>query len=117
MYVFSKYISLVMFIFLTSCNNSKDMIIIKNLWGQLVNSETIEKEGDIIRQLCEVNKEDNTSFTLLIVDELGNEINYNDFHNQNIKSVSVDFHFDDAEYKGENWKPLDVNNISLFFLE
>ncbi|MCX2764509.1 hypothetical protein [Aquimarina muelleri] len=93
------------------------MDTIKNTWEQLVNSKTIDEEVKVIKQLREASKENDFSFTLFILDESGNKIHYNDFDNQKIKSVSVDFYVNDSEYNGKNWKPLDVNNISLLFLE
>lgn len=118
MSVLPKYISLIMFIVLFSCNSkNKNMSTIKNTWEQLVNSKTINEEITAITHLKEASKENGFSFMLFVIDESGNKIHYNDFNNQKVKSVSVDFYVNDSEYNAENWKPLDVNNISLLFLE
>jgi|GEM_PF-6544253 len=93
------------------------MTEIKEHWKQLVNSTTINEEIEAIRKFSKITKENNSSFSLFIIDKSGKRIHYNDFTNQNIAHVSIDFNIDGTDFTVDHWKPLDTNNISLFFLE
>ncbi len=90
---------------------------IKSGWEQLVHSETVDEEILAINRLRKISQKDNLSFSLYMIDFSGKKIHYNDFKNQKIVNVAIDFYPDDAQFTLGNWKPLDIDNVSLFFLE
>lgn len=103
---------------LYACNNEeKSMRSVKEAWMQLVSSTTVNEEIEAIHRLRKMSKKHSVSFALYMIEPSGKKIHYNAFKNQKIESVSVDFQMRGSEFTLDKWKPIDIHNVSLFFME
>ena len=109
---------MILLLVLTSCKNIH-MKELNNIWDQVVTSNNSSEEALNLKKLQDYLKKNDISIKVEVIDESGSVIDPASIaENQAIGEVKIHFFIQNKSFNPlKSWKPKELNNLYLLFLE